>query len=132
MSVLIKVSMNYDDEFNCREMKVMDDDDYANWTAAWERLLKTNSVEVSFGSNEFLTINDYDDFMQGLEVIEISSQEAKIFEKYFDDESWGTGGIFNFDDFDDEYYASDDDDDDIEPLKGYADFDESDHDSYED
>ena len=105
MAVLVKTDFNYADEFNCREFKVMDDDEYERWLAAWERKFDADkSVEIYFGTNEALTISSYDEFLAGLEITELAEVERKVFERHFCGDSWGTGSVFDFDDFDDEYY----------------------------
>lgn len=111
MTVLIKTNFNCGDEFECQEFALKEDDDYELWLSAWERLLRKDTVEVNFGSNEFLQIMSFDDFKQGLEVTELTSQEVKMLNRLFPDGSWGTGGIFNFDDFDDEYFDQEYDED---------------------
>ena len=107
MAVLIKTNFNFADQFDCKEFAIMSDEEYEKWIAAWERKFKDGTVQVQFGSDEAIQIDDFDDFECGLEITEISDVERKMFEKYFDG-SWGTGNIFDFDDFDDEFYDDDD------------------------
>lgn len=108
MSVLIKTTFDYADEFDCCEMCVMADEDYEIWLNSWERRLTNETVEIYFGTNEALQIMSFEEFKQGLEVSELTEAEAKVFDKFFDG-SFGTGNIFNQDWIEDEDHENFDD-----------------------
>lgn len=93
--VLVKVSLDWADEFTCREFKVFaDEGSYQDWTKKIRAEIG-GSNEIFFGTNEYHEFENYGDFEQHLTVSSITDEEALVFMKYFGNKSFGTSGLFN-------------------------------------
>ena len=100
--LLIKASFDYADEFDCDSLGVMTEDDWIDCKDQAKEALKREGAEVGFGTNEALEISDYDEWLSGFQVIEISESAYKELLKalnpYDNKSSWityGTGdGVF--------------------------------------
>lgn len=95
--VLVKFSDEYNDEFTCQEFTVFDSqEDLDNLISKYDNRIQTNGVaKVYFGTNEFLEYYSVDQFLNTLNVFEITDQEAEVFKKFFGQTSFGTGCVFN-------------------------------------
>lgn len=100
--ILVKVSLDWADEFQCEEFKVFkDEQEYYDWTKKVRAKIlgQVNDdkgySEFYFGTNEYHEFHDYDDFERHIKVHQLSDEEAEVFRRYFGTNSFGTSGLFN-------------------------------------
>jgi hypothetical protein len=84
---LIKFSGDYADEFDVQGFRVLREDQYAEFV---ERVKNAQyPQEVYFGTNEYIEFYSASSYLSGLEVEEISDNEAEVLLGLFGDE-YGT------------------------------------------
>jgi len=83
--VIVKFRDCWADEFDCDGFMVMSKGEYAtNYLKPIAEQFKENgSFEYGFGTNETLEYEAFDDFMNCLEIVEISEKHAEIIKSYF-------------------------------------------------
>lgn len=83
--VLLKLSPNYADEFDVYGFDVMLKSEFdemcADMKAAFE--LTEEEIEIYFGTNEMVYFSDLDDVLRDVDVVDITQEEAKVFDKLF-------------------------------------------------
>lgn len=131
MKQLVKFEKEWADEFTVETFSVNDKKEFEKLFALAEiyfELFPGQELEVSFGTNESLTFENYKDYRDSFEVIDIKDNEAEVFQKYFyvylpeNPPEFGTGsGVFEHNMFYDEFFklldAGELPDDVIEKLK---------------
>lgn len=96
--VLVKYSGDWSDEFDVEEFKVFSSmEDVKEWLDGIKSNIDNGIYEFYFGSNEALTIDSMEEFLRDTKIVEISDEEAAVFEKYFGNRSFGLSGVFNID-----------------------------------
>ena len=91
--VLVKYRDNYSDEFDVEGFAVDDADEWQKHLKLIEEAFKDNpgaSIECWFGTNEAITYESYDDYVEAFEVTPITDAEAATLEKLFGGGSFGT------------------------------------------
>lgn len=89
--VLVKASIDYADEFDCKMF-------WVGARTAWENTLerakksfaKDGELTVCFGTNEELTFSNYDDWVGSFTVIDLTDAEGETLKKFFP-QPFGTG-----------------------------------------
>lgn len=97
-AVLVKVSADYADEFQCEEFKVFTQEEFNKFIEYYKNYFdENNEAEIYFGTNEFLIFESFTEFYDCLSVSEITDEEASVIQKLFGDYSFGTSGVFSVD-----------------------------------
>lgn len=91
-NLLIKASVDYADEFNCQFFFVTTVSEWNVKCRKIEELFEKvgGELEIYFGTNECLIVEDYMDWVRNLRVVEITDEQADFLKKTFG-KSWGTG-----------------------------------------
>lgn len=94
--LLVVGSCDFADEFDCEFLKLFTQEEWDALNSAVKEKFKGHKpVEICFGTNEFLTIRDYDDWRSCFTVEEISDSTYNELSGIFVVE-FGTGsGIFD-------------------------------------
>ena len=94
---LVKESADYADEFNCEGFKIIKGESKEN---VIDGLIENQGgdfpMECCFGTNESLQFDNKNEFIQALNIIQITDEEVTILKKLFpncDKHSFGTTGI---------------------------------------
>jgi hypothetical protein len=88
MYVLLKASVDYADEFDCRPFAVMS---ATAWAALKQRAIEfTGALESCFGTNEELQFDDGQAWLRSIKVLELSEEEAILLEKLFSSSKSGS------------------------------------------
>lgn len=85
-NVLVKFQKNYADEFDVYGMRLMTNKELSEYLLAAEKA--TYPVDRSFGGNDRLEFNSFDDFIDTLEVRPLSDGVAQVIQDNIGDE-WG-------------------------------------------
>ena len=91
--MLVKFECNWADEFNCEYFEIMSKE-------ACDQLVEEIKtaiypLEAGFGSNESFTFESPEEVLKCMRFQFLNPQEAKVFAKYFVNDSFGTGSIFH-------------------------------------
>ena len=80
-SVLLKFEVDYADEFDVYGLSVLDKNEWEE-KKEFIREQQDYPYEFGFGTNEGILFETPDDFMNAIKVIEITDEEAEVFNKY--------------------------------------------------
>jgi hypothetical protein len=126
--ILIKADFDFADEFSCKSFGVFLKEDWEKLKVETKKVLDDfaskrkkhpefgfymgNGLEIYFGTNEYLQINDYADWIKNLSEIEITEAEYNFFRNNFG-KTWGTGdSVFCVSDYAKERLEDDNEDED--------------------
>jgi hypothetical protein len=99
MPILVKAQFDYADEFDCYEFNVFETQEkFDKWVEDVKSNIDNERTEFYFGTNEYIEIENMEDFHRGIEVQTISEEEYAVFRKYFRG-SFGTGPMFSIDNY---------------------------------
>lgn len=112
MKQLVKFSKEWADEFTLEAFTVDDHQEVEKLFAIAEIYFEVfGELELGFGTNEYIIFDDYKDYRNSFQVINITDDEAKVFQKYFyyylpeNIPEFGTGaGAFDQNTFYDEFF----------------------------
>jgi hypothetical protein len=91
--VLVKLNACWADEFNVCHAWAMTREDYDEGVKVSKENLEKRGrhIEIYFGTNEALDIDDFDDYMNNLSVHTISKEDYEAFNRMF----YGSFGMMN-------------------------------------
>ncbi len=104
--LLVKSSVDYADEFDCKEFAIMTQTQYDAWLERVEKALEEQD-EFYFGTNEAVQFYNMAEFQNSLTITKITDEEFSTLDKLFGPKysfnsfvSFGTGAVFDIgDDF---------------------------------
>ena len=89
--IVAKYSADYADEFDCEGFGVFSKKQWDKLCKDTEKVFESKgSIEVGFGTNEYLEFESYDDWFNTFDIYEVEEAEANLLIKLFG-EAWGTG-----------------------------------------
>lgn len=107
--LLIKGDFDYADEFGCECFYVVTKKEWKSYCEGVRKGFEKNdgTIEICFGTNEYLEVDSYEDWMRNLEEVPITKAEAEFLVKSFGSSyhkvgtlTWGTGDrIFSIGDY---------------------------------
>ena len=83
--LLIKYNDNWADEFDVDLLWVTTEEEFEQWKNELSTKDIDNSVEIYFGTNEFISFSSYEEIIEGIEVSEISKDFYNTFIKLIGD-----------------------------------------------
>ena len=87
MKYLFEISENYCDEFDVAGFSILTEEDYKTYEYIKENINKLNKDDepfyIGFGSNEEIEFENAGEFINSLNITEISDEEYEIINKHF-------------------------------------------------
>lgn len=82
--LLISIDRDWADEFNVEGFIVMTDSEWEDHKQLAQKLFEEKgSVELYFGTNEFLDYSSYDEYVGAFEVTELSTEQLDVLKSLF-------------------------------------------------
>lgn len=92
--LLIKFEYPWADEFDVKSLQVITENEWELLKINAEDRLSQQSIIIYFGTNEFIEIQNYDDFTKSFTIIPITEKFYNDFKKFIGEEEFGQTMVF--------------------------------------
>lgn len=104
MKCLVKFEADWADEHDVYGFRVFDDQEEIQkqflYAETYWKVYPNKEVEMSFGSNEWMTYEDYESYRRSFDLIDVTDEDFEVlkdkFGGYRDRVDWGWTGAMNF------------------------------------
>lgn len=92
--VLVKGKVDYADEFDLEFFGVFHKDEWKTICENKQNRFSDGPIEICFGTNEYVKIQDFDGWIENLSIKEITSVEFNMIAQNFGTDPFGTGSNY--------------------------------------